>query len=78
MNICLLNEGHEGSSESMPVNRFIQVVVEPSGAAAVAAALSPQLKQLPEWESLQRIGIILSGGNIDIAAKGFWQVWNVS
>ena len=55
----------------------MQVVVEPSGAVAVAAALSPQIRALPKWEETQRIGIILSGGNIDIAAKGFWKVWNI-
>ena len=56
----------------------VQVVVEPSGAVAVAAALSPKFRAMHEWENFQNIGIILSGGNIDIAAKGFWQVWNNS
>ena len=55
----------------------MQIVVEPSGAVAVAAVLSPQLRAMPGWEKVQRIGVILSGGNIDIAAKGFWRVWDL-
>lgn len=57
--------------------RHLQIVVEPSGAAALAATLSPQMETVPDWEELQNIGIILSGGNIDIAAKGFWQLWSL-
>lgn len=49
--------------------------MEPSGAAGVAAALSPQLRaRHPE---LRRVGVILCGGNIEWsrAAPGFWARW---
>lgn len=52
-----------------------QVVVEPSGAAGVAAALSPQLRA--RHPQLRRVGVILCGGNIEWnrAAPGFWARW---
>lgn len=52
-----------------------QVVVEPSGAAGVAAALSQQLRQ--RHPELRRVGVILCGGNIDFQARvpDFWQRW---
>ena len=51
-----------------------QVVVEPSGAAGVAAALSRQMSRHPE---LKAVGVILCGGNVDFSARvpGFWQQW---
>ncbi|KAK9797422.1 hypothetical protein WJX73_010929 [Symbiochloris irregularis] len=49
-----------------------KVVVEPSGAAALAAALNPSFQQDPRWQHLRRVGIILSGGNADLAGKGLW------
>ena len=55
--------------------RNMQVVVEPSGAVALAAALSPALKESSYWGEIEHIGVILSGGNVDIAAKGFWKLW---
>lgn len=51
------------------------MVVEPSGAAAVAAALSPSFLQDPRWKDLKRVGVILSGGNADLAALGLWRSW---
>ena len=42
----------------------MQVVVEPSGAAGLAAVLSPQFQAL----SFQRVGVILCGGNVDLDA----------
>ena len=38
------------------------MVVEPSGAASLAAVLTPEFKSL---EGIDRVGVILSGGNID-------------
>ena len=54
----------------------MKVVVEPSGAVGLAAALSPQLTAgLGKDVRLQRVGVVLSGGNVDLAAKGFWRAW---
>lgn len=53
----------------------LKVVVEPSGAAGLAAALA--LKQRPENEALRKIGVILCGGNVDLEGQmpGFWGKW---
>ena len=55
----------------------LKVVVEPSGAAGLAAAL--QLKQQkPElFADVQNVGVILCGGNVDLEGKipGFWNKW---
>lgn len=59
------------------VTKSMQIVVEPSGAVALAAALSKQIHEVAGWEEIQNAGIILSGGNADIAAKGFWQLWTL-
>ncbi len=53
----------------------VQVVVEPSGAAGLAAAMSPQFSAAREYSRCQRVGVILCGGNIDLTAKGFWKLW---
>jgi len=41
----------------------MKLVIEPSAAAAVAAALSEEVKGL---EGIDRIGVVLSGGNVDL------------
>ncbi|KAL4452087.1 hypothetical protein ABPG75_007749 [Micractinium tetrahymenae] len=53
----------------------MKVVVEPSGAAGVAAALSSQLRS--RHPQLRHVGVILCGGNIDFKASvpDFWQRW---
>ncbi|KAL4437503.1 hypothetical protein ABPG77_003484 [Micractinium sp. CCAP 211/92] len=53
----------------------MKVVVEPSGAAGVAAALSSQLRS--RHPGLRHVGVMLCGGNIDFNARvpGFWQLW---
>jgi serine racemase len=55
----------------------MKVVVEPSGAAGLAAAL--QLKQQkPEFSvNVKKVGVILCGGNVDFDGKvpGFWNTW---
>ena len=44
----------------------LKVVVEPSGATALAATLSPDFGHLCRAAGLKRVGIILSGGNLDL------------
>ena len=46
----------------------MQVVVEPSGAVGLAAALSKKFPLAPG----AKVGIILCGGNVDLAGKGLW------
>lgn len=55
----------------------MQLVVEPSGAAPLAAVLCPRFQSDAAFKGLQRVGLILSGGNVDFKAKGFWEpaVW---
>jgi threonine dehydratase len=50
-----------------------QIVVEPSGAVPLAAVLTDEMRC--RWPHLHRIGIIVSGGNADLAAKGLWETW---
>jgi threonine dehydratase len=42
-----------------------KLLIEPSAAVAVAAVLSPEFQRL---EGLQRVGIVLSGGNVNLDA----------
>ena len=55
----------------------LQVVVEPSGAAGVAAALAPGFRDAQEYAGCRRVGVILCGGNVDLegAVPGFWRRW---
>lgn len=54
----------------------MKVVVEPSGAVALAAALSPDLQEVLGADTrLRRVGVVLSGGNVDFGARGFWRAW---
>jgi threonine dehydratase len=46
----------------------VKVVVEPSGAVSVAAALSDVVRSMP---GLGRVGVVLSGGNVDLGALPF-------
>jgi threonine dehydratase len=41
----------------------MKVVVEPSGAVALAAVLSDQFNVMP---AMERVGVVLSGGNVDL------------
>ncbi|CAD5170467.1 unnamed protein product [Musa acuminata subsp. malaccensis] len=45
---------------------ILKVAVEPSGAIGLAAVLSDQFQQSAAWKDSINIGIILSGGNIDL------------
>jgi threonine dehydratase len=53
----------------------LKVVVEPSGAAGLAAALSPAFAASPKLSAARRVGVILCGGNLDFGARGFWEGW---
>lgn len=45
---------------------ILKVVVEPSGAIGLAAVLSQRFKNNPSWQDCKHIGIVLSGGNVDL------------
>lgn len=45
---------------------ILKVAVEPSGAIGLAAVLSDSFKNNPAWKDCTNIGIILSGGNVDL------------
>ncbi|XP_020096443.1 serine racemase [Ananas comosus] len=45
---------------------ILKVAVEPSGAVGLAAVLSQRFKQSAAWNESSKIGIILSGGNVDL------------
>lgn len=45
---------------------ILKVAVEPSGAISLAAVLSDSFKKNPAWKDCTNIGIILSGGNVDL------------
>ena len=49
----------------------MKLVVEPSGATSAAAALSQEFKQL---KGLGRVGLVLSGGNVDLDELPFSRV----
>jgi serine racemase len=55
----------------------MKVVVEPSGAAGLAAALSPDFAASPSLASAKSVGVVLCGGNLDFGARGFWDGWGV-
>ncbi|XP_047166018.1 serine racemase isoform X2 [Vigna umbellata] len=46
---------------------ILKVVVEPSGAIGLAAVLSDTFQNNPSWKECNHIGIVLSGGNVDLA-----------
>ena len=45
---------------------ILKVVVEPSGAIGLAAALSDTFQKNPAWKDCKHIGIVVSGGNVDL------------
>lgn len=45
---------------------ILKVAVEPSGAIGLAAVVSENFKNNPAWEKCRKIGIVVSGGNIDL------------
>ncbi|MBA0806173.1 hypothetical protein Gohar_005638 [Gossypium harknessii] len=50
---------------------ILKVAVEPSGAIGLAAVLSDSFRTNPAWKDSNQIGIILSGGNVDLEV-----LWN--
>lgn len=48
--------------------KHLGMVVEPSGAASLAAVLKPEFRDL---EGISRVGLILSGGNVDPGSVSF-------
>lgn len=45
---------------------ILKIGVEPSGAIGLAAVLSSSFRENPAWKDCSHIGIILSGGNVDL------------
>lgn len=45
---------------------ILKVAVEPSGAIGLAAVMSDEFKQSSAWHESSKIGIIVSGGNVDL------------
>ncbi|KAL5814139.1 hypothetical protein ACOSQ4_024780 [Xanthoceras sorbifolium] len=45
---------------------ILKVAVEPSGAIGLAVVLSDSFRKNPAWQDCKNIGIILSGGNVDL------------
>ncbi|CAM8946560.1 unnamed protein product [Rhodiola kirilowii] len=44
----------------------LKVAVEPSGAIGLAAVLSDSFRHNPSWKDCKDVGIIISGGNVDL------------
>lgn len=55
----------------------LKIVVEPSGAAGLAAAMKFKSTDLYHNHPVERVGVVLCGGNVDINGKipGFWDAW---
>lgn len=47
---------------------ILKVSVEPSGAIGLAAVLSNSFRSNPSWHDCKNIGIVLSGGNVDLGS----------
>jgi threonine dehydratase/serine racemase len=46
----------------------MKIIIEPSSATPVAAVMSPEFKEL---KGIEKVGIILTGGNIDLSKIPF-------
>ena len=46
----------------------MKIIIEPSCATPLAAVLTPEFREL---ENIETIGIILTGGNVDLAKLPF-------
>ena len=57
---------------SCQLTMFLQLVVEPSGAVGLAAALTDTFRNHSRFQG-KRIGIVLCGGNVDLSALGLWK-----
>ena len=47
---------------------ILKVAVEPSGAIGLAAVLSNNFRNNPAWKDCNNLGIVVSGGNVDLVA----------
>lgn len=45
---------------------ILKVAVEPSGAIGLAVVLSESFRNNPKWKDCENVGIIVSGGNVDL------------
>ncbi|KAG5589404.1 hypothetical protein H5410_039918 [Solanum commersonii] len=50
---------------------ILKIAVEPSGAIGLAAVLSNRFKTNPAYRECNNIGIVISGGNVDLGV-----LWN--
>ena len=55
---------------------ILKIVVEPSGAIGLAAILSKTFQKNHSWKDSKHIGIVVSGGNVDMAV--LWDYLNKS
>ncbi|CAK8579625.1 unnamed protein product [Lathyrus sativus] len=53
---------------------ILKIVVEPSGAIGLAAVLSETFQKNPAWKDSKHIGILVTGGNVDMAV--LWDSFN--
>ncbi len=51
----------------------LKVVVEPSGAVGLAAVLSEGFEEVAG--GVQRVGVVLCGGNADLEGRGLWKAY---
>jgi serine racemase len=54
----------------------MKLVVEPSGAVGLAAALSPRFREVLGDRRRRKVGIVLCGGNLDLGK--FWATFDAS
>ncbi|RHN79425.1 putative ammonia-lyase, Serine racemase [Medicago truncatula] len=54
--------------------KILKIVIEPSGAIGLAAVLSETFQKNPAWKDCKHIGIVVSGGNVDMDV--FWESLN--
>nr|GMD80048.1 serine racemase [Ipomoea batatas] len=46
---------------------ILKISVEPSGAIGLAAVLSDGFRNNPAWNNYNNVGIVISGGNLDLS-----------
>ncbi|XP_077241825.1 serine racemase [Tasmannia lanceolata] len=71
----VITVGDEEIVEAMKMcYEILKVAVEPSGTIGLAAVLSDKFRLDPAWKDCNNIGIILSGGNVDLGV--LWESFN--
>ncbi|CAL5215222.1 unnamed protein product [Lathyrus oleraceus] len=53
---------------------ILKIVVEPSGAIGLAAVLSETFQKNPAWKDSKHVGIVATGGNVDMTV--LWESFN--